>query len=164
MQSYMRPVDPLMHTCMIKKKVDESLNLDLVLWDELSFTSSIRRMCTFTLDCSACEKTVPGMVFHLNLRAGPSILRNLKTIPFLSKAIKTCIQLYKEFPDPKAKYGVRYSYYQSGWCGLESNVQDETVACSEKAEKKRSDFPFPVEKWTWSLVLKRYFPQKHSEN
>lgn len=75
------------------------------------------------------------MVFHLNLRAGQSILRNLKTIPFLSKAIKTCIQLYKEFPDPKAKYGVRYSYYQSGWRGLESNVQDETVACSEKAEK-----------------------------
>lgn len=76
------------------------------------------------------------MVFHLNLRAGPSILRNLKTIPFLSKAIKTCIQLYKEFPDLKAKYGVRYSYYQSGWCGLERNVQDETVACSEKAGKK----------------------------
>lgn len=75
------------------------------------------------------------MVFHLNLRAGPSILRNLKTIPFLSKATKTCIQLYKEFPDPQAKYGVRYSYYQSGWSGLESNVQDETVNCSEDAER-----------------------------
>ena len=75
------------------------------------------------------------MVFHLNLRAGPSILRNLKTIPFLSKATKTCIQLYKEFPDPQAKYGVRYSYYQSGWRGLESNVQDETVNCSEDAER-----------------------------
>lgn len=92
-------------------------------------------MCTFAPDCSACNKTVPGMVFHLNFRAGPRSLRNLKTMPFLSKAIKTCIQLYKEFPDPKAKYGVRCSYCHSGWCGLESNIQDETVACSEKAEK-----------------------------
>ena len=76
------------------------------------------------------------MVFHLNLKAGQSILRNLKTIPFLSKAIKTCIQLHKRFPDPKAKYGVRYSYYQSGWRGLENNIQDETLACSEKKLKK----------------------------
>lgn len=84
------------------------------------------------------------MVFHLNLRAGQSILRNLKTIPFLSKAKKTCIQLYKEFPDPKAKYGVSYSYYQSGWRGLESNVQDETVACWEKAEKTD---PISLSQW-----------------
>lgn len=76
------------------------------------------------------------MVFHFNLRAGPSILRNLKTIPFLSKAIKTCIQLYKEFPDPKAKDGVTYSYYQSGWRGVESHVHYETVACSEKKSIK----------------------------
>lgn len=89
----------------------------------------------FTPDCLACEKIVPRMVFHLNLKAGQSILRNLKTIPFLSKATKTCIQLYKGFPDPGAKYGVRYSYYQSGWRGLENNVQDETLACLEKAEK-----------------------------
>lgn len=84
------------------------------------------------------------MVFHLNLMAGQSILRNLKTIPFLSKAIKTCIQLYKEFPDPKAKYGVRYSYYQSGWRGLENNIQDETVACSEKEEKKTDPISLPM--------------------
>lgn len=100
------------------------------------------------------------MVFHLNLRAGPSSLRNLKTIPFLSKAIKTCIQLYKEFPDPKAKYGVRYSYYQSGWRGLESNVQDETLACTEKAEKNWSNFPFSVEKWMWPVVVETIFPSK----
>lgn len=86
------------------------------------------------------------MVFHLNLKAGQSILRILKTMPFLSKAIKTCMQLYKEFPDPEAKYGVRYSYYQSGWRGLERNLQDETVACLKKPRKTRSDFPFSVEK------------------
>lgn len=90
----------------------------------------------YSLDCSACgKKRGPGMVFHLKLRAGPSILRNLKTIPFLSKAIKTCIQLYKEFPDPKAKYGVRYSYYKSGWRGLESNVEDESACLFRNGRK-----------------------------
>lgn len=73
------------------------------------------------------------MVFHLNLTAGQSVLKNLETIPFPSEATKTCIQLYKPFPDPKAKYGVRYSYYQSGWRGLENNAHGETVARSEKA-------------------------------
>lgn len=116
-------------------------------------------MCTFPPDCSACNKTVPGMVFHLNLRAGPSSLRNLKTIPFLSKAIKTCIQLYKEFPDPKAKYGVRCSYCQSEWCGLESNIQDETVACSEKAEKM-IQFPFPCGKMDVASYFEMIFPSK----
>lgn len=73
------------------------------------------------------------MVFHLNLKAGQNILRNLKTIPFLSKAIKTSIQLYK-VSWSKGKVRVRYSYYQSGWRGLENNIQDETVACSEKTD------------------------------
>lgn len=82
------------------------------------------------------KKKMLGMVFHLVLKVGQAILRNLKTIPFLSKATKTCIQLQKEFPDTKAKYGIRYSYYQSGWRGLENNIQDETVGCSEKGRKK----------------------------
>lgn len=107
----------------------------LVQSDKLQMTLRMRRRCMFTHHCLACEKVVPGMVFHLNLKAGQSILWNLKTIPFLWKAVKTCIQLFKEFPDPKAKYGVRYSYYQSGWRGLENNVQDETEVCSERAEK-----------------------------
>lgn len=101
------------------------------------------------------------MVFHLNLQAGQSILRNLKTMPFLSKAIKTCIQLYKEFPDPKANYGVRYSYYQSGWRGLENNVQDETVACSKKA--KKTD-PISSSSWkSWcGLLFWNYISHKNT--
>lgn len=41
--------------------------------------------------------------FPLKYEVGQSILRNLKTIPFLSRAIKTCIQLYKEFPDLRGR-------------------------------------------------------------
>lgn len=58
------------------------------------------------------------------------------------------------------KTHVRYSYYQSGCSGLENNAQDETVACSEKAAKKMTQFPFLHGKMDAVSCFEIIFPSK----
>lgn len=86
----------------------------------------------------------------------------LETIPFPLKAIKTCIQLFKEFPDSQAKYAVRYSYYQSGCCGLGKKAQEENATSSKEKNKaeKMIRFPFRCGKVDVTTCFENIFPTK----
>lgn len=88
---------------------------------------------------------------------------SLKTIPFPPKAIKTCIQLYKEFPEPQAKYAVRCSYYQSGCRGLGKKGPRRKCGWFQKKKRwKKSPiwFPFWCGKADVTACFETIFPTK----
>lgn len=64
------------------------------------------KRCVFIHHCWACgkkKKKKKSTSDGFPLKTEGWTKTSLKTIPFPPKAIKTCTQLYKEFPDLKAK-------------------------------------------------------------
>lgn len=112
-------------------------------------------------------KIVPGMVFHLNLRAGRSILRTLKTMPFLFQGYKNMYTAVQGVSGPKSK--IRCQIFllptRMPWPG-KSRTPRNCVPFEKKTrgggrkKKKLIRFPFLGGKMDAASCFESIFPSK----